>query len=517
MSMPVRRWIVAAVLVGLIVSCWPATVVQAADGPKLQLPGHGIPPKAKPHRRSGGESFPPLPLPATPLRRSERKREPSPPALVSKMSYANVSFAVQDGKRVAKTEWLNVTDDVRNLLRWTNRQLGIRYRHFDSSWKSFSYDPTEIPILYLTGHEPVPTLSEEQRAKLRRFVYDGGTIFANACCGTKEFTESFRREMAAMFPRRELAPLASDHPVFSAYYDVKKVLYQQGTNKRFSNMPYLEGLNVGCRTAVFFSPIDLANGWFGQNPPPNFEPGSWIVGADARKLGSNMVTYAIACYEYGRMRAIEKVFYQKASATRDEFVLAQVVHNGDWDPTPSALPNLLKFMQDNTTLQTQFKREVVSLGQLDVFKHPMLYMTGLRDFKLTDAGVARLRSYLESGGVLVGEAGAGRKTFDAAFRREIQRVLPKGELSLLPLEHPIYSAVFGVRQVSYTPLVRQEMSNLRVPTLEGITRDGSLCVIYSRFSLSNGWEQMPFPYNRGYGDADSLKLGVNIFVYGMTH
>ncbi|MBN1345909.1 MAG: DUF4159 domain-containing protein [Phycisphaerae bacterium] len=512
-----RGSIVAAILVGLILSTLPISQAQAAEDTSLQLPGHGIPPKAKPHRRSGGESFPPLPLPATPLRRSERKREPAPPALVSKMAYTNVTFAVQEGKRRARTEWLNVTDDVRNLLQWTNRELGIRYRHFDSSWRSFSYDPTEIPILYLTGHEPLPTLSDDQRSKIRRYVYDGGTIFANACCGEKKFTESFRREIAAIFPKRELAPLASDHPVFSAFYDIKNVQYQQGTDKRFTNAPYIEGMNIGCRTAVFFSPIDLANGWFGQNPPPNFAPGAWIVGADARKLGSNMVTYTIACHEYGRMRAVEKVFFEKAAATRDEFVLAQVVHAGDWDPTPSGLPNLLKFMQDNTTLQTQFKREIVSLGQLDVFKHPMLYMTGQRDFKLNDAEVARLRTYLDSGGVLVADAAAGRKSFDVAFRREIKRVLPKDELGILPLEHPIYSAVFPVRQVGYTDLVKQESPNLSAPALEGVTRDGSLCVIYSRFSLGNGWEQLPYPYNRGYVDADALKLGINLFVYGMTH
>jgi hypothetical protein len=509
----------ACVLVAVVLVCsgWPTMSPAPAQTADLQLPGHGIPPKAAPQRRSGGESVPPLPLPATPLRRSERKREPQPPALVSKLAYGQVTFAVQEGKRVNKTRWLNVTDDVRNLLQWTNNQLGIRYRHFESTWKSFSYDPTEIPIVYLTGHEPLPVLSEEQRDKLRRYVYDGGTIFANACCGSKEFTESFRREIAAVFPKRELAPLSTDDPVFTAYYDVRKVQYQFGTTDRKVNVPYLEGMNIGCRTAVFFSPIDLANGWFGQNPPTNFAEGSWIVGEDARRLGSNMVTYSIACYEYGRMRATDKVFHQKREATRDELVLAQVVHSGDWDPTPSALPSLLKFMQDNTTLQTQFKRDIVSLGQLDVFRHPILYMTGLRDFKLNDQEVARLRSYLESGGVLVADAAAGRGAFDAAFRREIKRVLPSSDLAILPSDHPIYTAVYPVRQVSYTALVKDESPNLRVPALEGITRDGLLCVIYSRYSLSNGWEQMPFPYNRGYADADALKLGVDIFVHGMTH
>jgi len=45
----------------------------------------GPPPEAAKRRISGGESFPPLPLPATPLRRTERKREPSPPKLAAKI------------------------------------------------------------------------------------------------------------------------------------------------------------------------------------------------------------------------------------------------------------------------------------------------------------------------------------------------------------------------------------------------------------------------------------------------
>ena len=54
----------------------------------------GMPPKAKPRRISGGESFPPLPLPATPLRRSERKRPPSPPKLIGKIVWGETaSFA----------------------------------------------------------------------------------------------------------------------------------------------------------------------------------------------------------------------------------------------------------------------------------------------------------------------------------------------------------------------------------------------------------------------------------------
>ena len=45
----------------------------------------GMPPRAAPRHISGGESLPPLPLPATPLRRTERKRDPAPPTLIGKV------------------------------------------------------------------------------------------------------------------------------------------------------------------------------------------------------------------------------------------------------------------------------------------------------------------------------------------------------------------------------------------------------------------------------------------------
>lgn len=35
--------------------------------------------------------------------------------------------------------------------------------------------------------------------------------------------------------------------------------------------------------------------------------------------------------------------------------------------------------------------------------------------------------------------------------------------------------------------------------------------------LSAGWEQLPRAYNKGYTDADALKLGGNVFMYEISH
>jgi len=500
-----------------VLSVAVATVVPSALAEPLRLRGHGVAPQAKPQRRAGGESFPPLPLPVTPLRRTEKKRQPAPPALIAKVAYGPVNWSVRDGKRVGRRDWLSVTDDVRNLLRWTGRQLGFRYRSFQTNFDKLSYDPAEIPVLYLTGHEPLPELSDEAAGRLRQFLYDGGTILANACCGAPEFTASFRRQMGRLFPHRRLGPLPADHPIFSNFYRIDRVRYHKGTGENSDGPPYLEALNIGCRAAVLFAPYDLANGWFGQDPPDNYQAGRWIVGDDARRLGGNIITYVLACYPYGRMRALQPVLYQQGEPTRDELVVGQIVHDGDWDPTPGGLAGLLRALRENSTLHTQFKRAELQLTDRDIFSYPVLYLTGLREFRLRDGEVEQLRTYLTSGGVLVAEAACGMASFDASLRRELARVLPDMPLTALEPDHPLYSAALDVTRVAYTPLVQQEQPGVDRPMLEGIEIDGALRVVYSRYGLSCGWERLEYPYDRGYAERDALRLGVNIFVYAMTH
>jgi hypothetical protein len=60
---------------------------------------------------------------------------------------------------------------------------------------------------------------------------------------------------------------------------------------------------------------------------------------------------------------------------------------------------------------------------------------------------------------------------------------------------------------------------LNTPVLFGAKNNdgGDWVIIYSPFGISNGWENIGFPYNRGYGNDDALKLGCNIISYALTH
>ena len=191
----------------------------------VQRKSCGPPPPAKPQRRTGGESFPPLPLPATPLRRTELKRPPAPPVLVGKVAYGKLIWVTEKGKKVAYRDWTTDPGDIPTLLNWAGTQLGIRYSYIEVDLDKLPESPGEIPILYFTGHEAV-TLTAAHRARLRQYVQDGGYIWGDACCGSSGFADSFRLEMQKVFPGRLLALLEKDHPIWRCFHRIPEVEYQ---------------------------------------------------------------------------------------------------------------------------------------------------------------------------------------------------------------------------------------------------------------------------------------------------
>jgi len=432
---------------------------------------------------------------------------------VGKIALGPVKWSTDaKGRRVSRRDWMTDPADMINLLNWSNSQLGLRYRSVPVELGKFSFHPTEIPILYATGHDAFQ-FTDEVRAGLSQYLLDGGYLIGDACCGSKAFAESFLGEMEAVFPRRPLFKLPADHPFFRCFYPITNVNHQAEGKGRHSAFPEFLGANIGCRLAVFFSPVDLSCGWDGHSHPT----GARILPEHARPAGANLITYDLASYQLGRFLSTQKHYFQRGERTRDEFIFGQVVHGGDWDPDPGAAANLLRTVAANSTMEVQFTREDVDLRTMDAFRHHFLYMTGHRDFTLTDGEVRALRSYLLAGGVLLADACCGRSGFDQAFRRELARVIPEVSLAALDLGHPLFSSLFRVTRTRASDYLRAKGADLTAPKLEGLSLAGNLSVIYSRYDLGCGWEGVEHPYGEGYQSEGALRLASNALLYGMTH
>lgn len=143
----------------------------------------------------------------------------------------------------------------------------------------------DVGFLYMTGHGNV-SFSEAEVRRLREWILRGGFLHADDNYG---FDESFRREIARVFPDRPLVDVPLNHPVYSVVYQ-----FPQGIPKIHEHdgrPPRGMGIFIGDRLAVFYSyESDLGNGWEDlatyNNPPELHE--------QALRMGVNLVVYAVS-------------------------------------------------------------------------------------------------------------------------------------------------------------------------------------------------------------------------------
>ncbi|MCX7703873.1 MAG: DUF4159 domain-containing protein [Planctomycetota bacterium] len=471
------------------------------------------PPQGTPERRKGGEAFPPLPLPATPLRRTEKKRQPAPPVLVARLIHGNLRTVTYEGKEYKFWDWDTNPGAVKRLLKIAKEQLGVEYTETSISFERFDSDPAKNPILVVTGHMPL-SFKDDEIEKLRKFTLAGGYVIFETCCGVQEFYDSAKEVVKKMFPDRKIVRLGSDHPLFRSHFPITSVTYNfDGKRHTVKEPPYVEGVDIGCRTAVFIFKYGILNGWDRFHDPgaKDFEY------EDADQLGINLLAYALSYYALGRFIAQERVFFEEAKSEEGAFIFAQLVYEGNWDPNPTATLNLLASLKTASPALTHFKRVQVDLKKTDISRYPFLFLTGHDEFSFSKEEVEKLRNHIVSGGFLIADSCCARDGFTKSFISLIKTMFPDSELKHLPAEHPVYSSKFKIERISYTNESEKVKKDLPPLPLYGVEVNGVTRILFCPFSLGNGWEKERHPFTLGISPEDSIKLGVNIVTYCLTH
>ena len=505
--LPKRPW---ASCMGLLLL--PAV---ALGEPEVDMGACGALKPRNPAQASAAEGVPPLPLPAVPLRRTEKKHPPRPPVIVTKL------------KTPDPYDWATDTNDINNLLNWMKTQVGVNFTYEAKTLQELELDPSQMPVLYRTGHQPF-SFSPEERRRLREFVLGGGMIIFDSCWGSQASADSARSEIRAMLPDHALKPIPLDHPIFNCYHE--NAGWVRYTEHSLAQKPGLvspgpsdiEGVEINCRMAVVLSPHDLSCGW--DMHTNTFPGGSWIQSEDALNLGANFMAYATASRDLGVSAADAKAYADAERTLTDKFRVGQLVHEGDWNPDPVGLQNLLDTVGQNTALKISFATDQVQPVPEQLSKYPFIYITGHDDFTWSDGQAAAVRQYLANGGFILADSCCGRQKFDVAFRRELGKVLQTGgdseagPLQVLPLTHPVYGIHHQIQSITLTEAARLGAiaGQKDRPALEGAAVNGRLAVLYSPLALNVGWRLKPVPYAKGYAPQSALELGVNAVLYAMT-
>ena len=195
------------------------------------------------------------------------------------------------------------------------------------------------------------------------------------------------------------------------------------------------------------------------------------------------------------------------------FTIARVKYGGggDWYSDPSSLPNLLKFIRENTNIGTDKKEVVVKPDDENLFSHPYIYITGHGNIRFTDSEIRNLRSYLLGGGFLHADDNYG---MDKSFRREMKRVFPDKEFVEIPFSHRIYSCLFSFQ--NGLPKIHKHDGG--PPRGYALFNEGRMICFYSfDTDLGDGWEDREVHNDPEEKRVEALKMGTNIVFWALTH
>lgn len=144
-------------------------------------------------------------------------------------------------------------------------------------------------------------LTDSERQQLKQYIERGGMLLADAICASPAFSESFRREMAVIFPNRKLERIPVEDPLLGTTYggsDLRTVSRRDRKTDGDAGVlettvrkvqPDLDGIKVGDRWGVVFSPYDLSCAL--EKHDPRGCPG--YTQEDAARIGLNVVLYSL--------------------------------------------------------------------------------------------------------------------------------------------------------------------------------------------------------------------------------
>jgi hypothetical protein len=195
--------------------------------------------------------------------------------------------------------------------------------------------------------------------------------------------------------------------------------------------------------------------------------------------------------------------------TQPSVRIARMKYNGggDWYASPTALPNLIKYCNDNLNTNIYREEDVVEPGSSQIFNYSFIHLTGHGNIVFSDQEALNLRKYLVGGGFLNINDSYG---LDPFIRLAMKKVFPELDFIELPHSHPIYHQKF--KFPNGIPKIHEHDG--KPPKGYGLIYEGRLVSYYNVESdIGDGWEDPEIHNDPPHIREKALQMGANIIQY----
>ncbi len=194
---------------------------------------------------------------------------------------------------------------------------------------------------------------------------------------------------------------------------------------------------------------------------------------------------------------------------------------------PRSDRHLLEGVRRLTRIDARSVEQVVTLdGSDDIYNWPVMYAVEVGHWALPDNQAAQLREYLERGGFLMVDDFHGFQEW-AQFEEGLRRVLPGRTWKEIDNNDPAFHILYDLNERFQIPGAQffdsgqtyEKGATGKEPHFRAVYDDkGRMIVaICHNMDLGDGWEHSDEPRYLEKWAGLAYKLGMNYFIYDLTH
>jgi len=183
---------------------------------------------------------------------------------------------------------------------------------------------------------------------------------------------------------------------------------------------------------------------------------------------------------------------------------------------PAGEQHFMKILNELSYLNPHTdETNILTFDDPALFRYPVAYLCEPGGWTMSDQEAASLRTYLQKGGFMIVDD--FRMQHWGNFETQILRVLPEARIYDLDIDNPIFHVFFEIKTLNVPQYYDPPPAIFRA-IYEGNDPSKRIMVMINyNTDISEYWEWSDTGLKPIDESNEAYKLGVNYFMYGMTH